>query len=432
MTFWICLATVFIEHLVQIIVMIVLLGCSAFFSGSETAFFHLSRKTVRQFSHSNLPLEQLVFKILNDPNRFLTALLFGNMTVNVLFFSISSTLLLNVSQTYGPFAATATGALCFFCLLLFGEMLPKSVAFVNTKRFCLIASPACYFLLSFLRPVLIVLDMLFVQTTIKLVVPSQQKNTISMKQLNILLDSSRRQGLINNDESQLLTEILKFSHLKVRHVMLPRVEMAACSLKRSPKDIQQILLEKRISKIPVYTTDVDHIVGMIQLRDILLDPEKTAESMMHPVFFVPEQKTVESLLDFFKQSHTDHAVVVDEYGGVAGFVDIDNITEQLLGPMEDSFEGEPIEQIGPFQYRLHANLSISDWGDAFGVEITEGRLTTIGGFVTALLEKIPQPGDSVTFGKMRFTVENAHNNRIHTILLSVEPLVNLDQEPNAQ
>jgi CBS domain containing-hemolysin-like protein len=426
------LATVFIEHLVQIIVMIVLLGCSAFFSGSETAFFHLSRKTVRQFSRSHLPLEQLVFKILNDPSRFLTALLFGNMTVNVLFFSISSTLLLNVSQTYGPFAATATGALCFFCLLLFGEMLPKSVAFVNTKRFCLIASPACYFLLWFLRPVLIVLDMLFVQTTIKLVVPSQQKNTISMNQLNILLDSSRRQGLINNDESQLLTEILKFSHLKVRHVMLPRVEMTACSLKRSPKDIQQILLEKRISKIPVYTTDVDHIVGMIDLRDILLDPEKTAESMMHPVFFVPEQKTVESLLDFFKQSHTDHAVVVDEYGGVAGFVDTDNITEQLLGPMEESFQGEPIEQIGPFQYRLHANLSISDWGDAFGVEITEGRLATIGGFVTALLEKIPQPGDSVTFGKMRFTVENALNNRIHTILLSVEPLVNLDQEPNAQ
>jgi CBS domain containing-hemolysin-like protein len=426
------LATVLIEHFVQITVMIVLLGCSAFFSGSETAFFHLSRKTVRQFSHSNLRLEQLVFKILKDPNRFLTALLFGNMTVNVLFFSISSTLLLNVSNAYGPLAATAFGAACFFCLLFFGEMFPKSVAFVNTKWFCLIASPACYFLLSFLRPVLIVLDTLFVQTTIKLVVPSQQKNTISIKQLNLLLDSSRRQGLINNDESQLLTEILKFSHLKVRHVMLPRVKMAACSLKRSPKEIQRMLLEKRISKIPVYTTDVDHVAGMIHLRDILLDPEKTAESMMRPVFFVPEQKTVESLLDFFKQSHTDHAVVVDEYGGVAGFVDIDNITEQLLGPMEESFHGDPIEQIGPFQYRLHANLSISDWGDAFGVEITEGRLTTIGGFVTALLEKIPQPGDSVAFGKMRFTVENVHNNRIHTILLSVEPLMDAKEELKPQ
>jgi putative hemolysin len=432
MTFWTFLATVFIEQLFQIILMILLLCCSAFFSGSETAFFHLSRKTVRQFSRSNLRLEQLVFKILQDPNRFLTALLFGNMTVNVLFFSISSTVLFRVSQAYGPIAAAASGAVCFFCLLLFGEMLPKSVAFVNTKRFCLIASPACYFLLSFLRPLLKTLDVLFVRTTIQLFAPSHQKNTISMKQLSVLLDSSRRQGLIDNDESQLLTEILKFAYLKVRHVMLPRVEMTACSLKRSPKEIQQIMVQKRISKIPVYTSGIDHVVGMIHLRDIILNSDRTAESMMHNVCFVPEQKTVESLIDFFKQTHTDHAVVVDEYGGVAGFVDMDNITEQLLGPMEETYQGEPIEQIGPFQYRLHANLPISDWQDAFEIEIAEGRLTTIGGFVTALLEKIPQKGDSVAFGKMRFTVENAHNNRIHTILLSVEPLVNLREEPEAQ
>lgn len=432
MTFWTFLAAVSIEHLFQVLLLILLVACSAFFSGSETAFFHLSRKTVRLFSHSELRLEQLVARILEDPNRFLTALLFGNMAVNVLFFSISSTLLYRVSQTHGPIAAMVSGAACFFALLLFGEMLPKSVAFVNTKRFCLIASPVCYFLLSFLRPVLKVLDVLFVQTTIQLVVPSQKKNTISMKQLGALLDSSRRQGLINNDESQLLTEILKFSHLKVRHVMLPRVEMAACPLKRSPQEIQQIMLRKRINKIPVYASDIDHIIGMIHLRDIILNPDRTAESIMHNVYFVPEQKTVESLIDFFKQTHTDHAVVVDEYGGVAGFVDMDNITEQLLGPIEETYLGEPIEQIGPFQYRLHANLSISDWGDAFNVEITEGRLTTIGGFVTALLEKIPQQGDSVAFGKMRFTVENVHNNRIHTILLSVEPLIDAKEELTPQ
>lgn len=426
------LANVFFEHLFQIVLMVLLLCCSGFFSGAETAFFHLSRKTIRQFSQSSLRLEQLVFRVLQDPNRFLTALLFGNMMVNVLFFSISSTLLLTISRTYGAFAATASGIVCFSSLLLFGEMLPKSIAFVNTKRFCLIASPVCYFLLAFLRPVLIVLDVIFVRSTIKLVVPAHPDTTISMKQLNILLDSSKRQGLINNDESQLLTEILKFSHLKVRHVMLPRVAMTACSLKRSPKEIQHMMLKKRISKIPVYTSDIDHIVGMIHLCDLLQNTDKTPVSLMHRAIFVPEQKTVESLLDFFKQTHTDHAVVVDEYGGVAGFVDMDNITEQLLGPMEESFQGDPIEQIGPFQYRLHANLSISDWGDAFGMEITEGRLTTIGGFVTALLEKIPQSGDSVTFGKMRFTVEDAYHNRIHTIVLSVEPLVNLDQESHRE
>ena len=431
MIFRTILATVSVEYLFQILSMILLLCCSAFFSGSETAFFHLSRKTVRQFSCSDLRLEQLVAKILKDPNRFLTALLFGNMAVNILFFSISSTLLFKVSRAYGPVAATVSGAGCFFALLMFGEMLPKSIAFVNTKRFCLIASPVCYFLLSFLRPVLKAIDILFVRTAIHLLAPLHHKNIISMKQLSVLLDSSRRQGLIDNDESQLLTEILKFSHLKVRHVMDPRVEMTACPLTYSPREIQQIMLQKRVSSIPVYTSDIDHIVGMVHLRDMILNPDRTVESLMQDVHFVPEQKTVESLIDFFKQSRTDHAVVVDEYGGVAGFVDIDSITEQLLGPMEEVCPGEPIEQIGPFQYRLHADLSISDWGDAFDIEITEGRLTTIGGFVTALLEKIPQQGDTVVFGNMRFTVEDVRNNRVHTIVLSVEPMVNLGDEGQA-
>jgi len=271
--------------------------------------------------------------------------------------------------------------------------------------------------------------MLFVQTTIRLFVGSRHKSTVSVNQLSILLDSSRQQGLINNDENQLLVEILKFAHLKVRHVMLPRVEMPACSLDCSAQQIQQVMLQHRINKIPVYTSDIDHVVGVVHLHDLILAPDRPVRSMVHTVHFVPEQKTVESLIDFFKLTCSDFAVVVDEYGGVAGLVELEDITERLLGPMEDDLQNEPIEQIGPLQYRLHANLSISDWGQAFGTEVAEGRLTTIGGFVTALLEKIPRQGDSVVFGNMRFTVEKVQNNRIYTILLSLEPLVHSGKEP---
>ena len=416
------LATVLTEHFFRLVIMVVLLGCSAFFSGSETAFFHLSRRTVRQFAHSTVRLEQLVSKILYDPNRFLTALLFGNMAVNVLFFSVSSTLMVNLSKTYGGIAATIAGIITFFSLLLFGEMLPKSIAFMNAKRFCLLASPACYLLLTVLRPLLKIIDVLVVQSTIRLFVHPHPTRSISLNQLGILLDSSRREGLINNEENQLLTEILKFAHLKVRHVMLPRVQMPACAVSQPVRTIRQQMLDHKISKISVYTSDIDHVVGVIYLRDVIDETERSAAAFVRKVHFVPEQKSVESLIEFFRQSRTDYAVVVDEYGGVAGYVDLEDIAEQLLGPMEEDVHNEPIEQIGPMQYRLHANLSIADWGDAFGIEIAEGRLTTIGGFVTALLEKIPRPEDSVTFGNMRFTVENVTHNRIHTIVLTVEPL----------
>lgn len=422
------LATVLFEHIFRILLLVVLLCCSGFFSGSETAFFHLSRKTARQFSQSKVRLEQLISKVLLDPNRFLTALLFGNMAVNVLYFAVSSTLLIQLSQQHGHVFAAVAGICSFMGVLLFGEMLPKSIAYAHPKRFCLFASPGCYFFLSILRPLLMVIDLLVIDPAIRLFVPPQHSGTISQKQLGVLLDSSRKQGLINNDESQLLTEILRLSHLKVRHVMMPRVEMPACSIDCSTDRMRDIMLEKRISKIPVYTEGVDRIVGMIHLRDLVLNPQSQPASRVHQVHFVPEQKTIESLIEFFRETRTDHAIVVDEYGGVAGFVDLEDITEQLLGPMEESVSNEPIEQIGPLQYRLHANLSISDWVDAFGIEIDEGRVTTIGGFITALLEKIPRQGDSVVFGNMRLMAEEVRNNRIITILLSLEPLVNTGPE----
>jgi putative hemolysin len=421
-------AAVFLDHLFRILLLIALICCSGFFSGSETAFFHLSRKTVRQFSRSKVRLEKLVFRILQDPNRFLTALLFGNMAVNVLFFAVSSTLLISLSQQYGHVYATVSGISCFMGILLFGEMLPKSIAYANAKRFSLLASPACFFMLTVLRPLLRIIDLLVVQSTIRLFVHPQNIRSISKKQLNALMDSSRRQGLINNDESQLLTEILKFSHLKVRHVMLPRVEMPACPIDYSAEQMRDIMLEKKISKIPVYTQGIDRVVGMIHLRDLVLDPDRPPDTMLHQVHFVPEQKTIESLIEFFRQSSTEDAIVVDEYGGVAGFVDLEDITERLLGPMEESISEKPIEQVGPLQYRLHANLSISDWVDAFGIDIDEGRVTTIGGFMTALLEKIPRQGDSVVFGNMRFSAEKVLNNRIQTILLSVEPFIDSNEE----
>lgn len=415
------------DYSLQIAGMAILLACSAFFSGSETAFFQLSRKTVRQFSHSALAIERLVARILRDPNRFLTALLFGNMMVNVLFFAGSSILLLKISQRHGSAAGTATGIACFVLLVLFGEMLPKSLAYTNTRRFCLWASPACYIILKVLEPILKMLDWFVVQPTLHLLVRWRKTTAISMKQLKMLLETSRRQGLISNDENQLLAEILKFSFLKVRHVMLPRVEMAACPVNWPASSAKREMIQRRINKIPVYTSGIDHIIGIVHLRDIFLNPDRSLASMARIVHFIPEQKTVESLLGFFKQMCTEHAVVVDEYGGVAGFVELEDVMEQLLGPIEETPDQNPVEAIGPMRYRLLANLSIHEWADAFGIDLAEGRLTTIGGFATALLGKIPKPGDEIRFKNMKFTVETVKNNRIRTIILSLESILNTEQ-----
>ncbi|MCD6176143.1 MAG: HlyC/CorC family transporter [Planctomycetes bacterium] len=407
-----------------IILMVVLLGCSAFFSGSETAFFHLSQRTIRQFDKSKKKLERLTAITLSNPSRFLTAMLFGNMLVNVLYFAITSTFSFQFVRSAGPAAGMLTATGGFVLLLLFGEMLPKSLAYTNARQFCLCAAPACYLFLKILGPLLFAIDLLIVQPVIRLFVRPQRDAGVSTNQLKTLLDSSRRQGLISSDENQLLAEILKFSFLKVRHVMQPRVEMPSCSIRTSVNSATKEMLEKNLVKMPVYTESVDSVVGFIHLKDLFLNPKRPLSTMVRHAQFVPEQKSVESLIDFFRQTKTDAAMVVDEYGGVAGWVEQEDIMEQLLGPLENASEADPIEQIGPMKYRLRANLPIHEWMEAFGIDIKEERQVTIGGFVIALLGKIPKEGDEVVFQNIKFTVERTRQNRIQAIILSLGSLDN--------
>lgn len=416
------LAANLLSHLGQIFLLMLLLGCSAFFSGSETAFFLLSRRQIRRYSHSTVRLERLIALILSDPNRFLTALLLGNMAVNVLFFAVSSMLALQIGQSAGPLAGTVLAAVFFILLLVAGEMLPKSLAYSNSKRFCLFASPACYLLVRGLGPILKMMDVVILRPALRLFVRPGPSAGVSVSQLRTLLESSRQRGLITNDENQLLGEILKFSFLKVRHVMQPRVEMPSCPINTPVEKIKQEMLQNHQVKMSVYKKDIDSVVGIVHLRDLFLNPDRPAASLVQKVDFVPEQKTVESLIEFFKLNRTDIAVAVDEYGGVAGWVQLEDIIEQLLGPIEEMTEREPIEQIGPLRYRLLADLSIFDWGEAFGIDVEEQRLTTIGGFVLALLGKIPQQGDEAVFKNMKFTVERVEHNRIRSVVLSLEPI----------
>ena len=198
------MAAVFFHYLWQLSAMAALLLASAFCSGSETAFFHLSRRQVRQFAASKASLERLIASLLDDPNRFLTALLFGNMTVNVLYFAISSMLSIQVGRSAGLAAGTGVAFTCFLALLLAGEMLPKSLAYANTQRFCRFASPACFVLLRILSPLLGFLDHFIVQPAVRLLVhPSARSTPISSSQLKLLLERTRREGLIGDDENLL-------------------------------------------------------------------------------------------------------------------------------------------------------------------------------------------------------------------------------------
>ncbi len=411
------------ENIGQITLMLLLLICSAFFSGSETAFFNLSHRQVNQLRKSKHKISNLAANLLNNPKKLLSCLLFGNMTVNVLFYAFASVFTIKMEQQVGISAAAVIACLAFAILVLFGEILPKSMAFANSKAVSVATALPLFLCVKISTPIQSLIKFLVVEPALRiLLVPAKQTQPISADEFKSLIEQIRRRGLITANENKLMGEIIELGFLKVRHVMRPRVDIVACEVTDSARSICQTMQENHLTKVPLYVKAIDNIIGLIYFRHLLLQPDMSPEKLVQPVNFVPEQKSVESLLEFFRKTHTDTAIAVDEYGGIAGSVCLEDIVKELLGPIEGADGIEPIELIGPLKYRLAGNLSIHDWSDTFGIDPAQSRLSTIAGLVIALLGKIPKTGDEVCLKNLKFTVEKVRKHRIETIILTMEQI----------
>jgi putative hemolysin len=411
------------QNIGHIILMLLLLAGSAFFSGAETAFFNLSRRQAELLRKSKHKLQNLTARLLTKPKQLLGCLLFGNMTVNVLFYAAASVLTVRFEQQVGGGAAAITACLTFCLLVLFGEILPKSLAYANSKSLSVAAALPAFLCLRTFAPIIFVFRFLIVEPALRLLLgPVKAAKPVTAAEFKSLIEQVRKRGLITTGENKLLNEIIELGFLKVRDCLRPRVDMIACSVTESPRKACEMMLKNQLTKLPVYVRKIDNIVGLVYLRHLLLRPDTSLDKLVQQVHFVPEQKTVESLLEFFRSSHTDTAVVVDEYGGIAGSVRLEDIAEELLGPIEITGGIEPIERIGPFEYRLAGNLAIHDWAQSFGIDPAETKVYTVGGMVTAALGRIPKSGDVAYLKNLKFTVERVRKRRIETLVLTLESI----------
>ncbi len=411
-----------LHHLVPIVAMAVLVIFSGFFSGVETAFFNLTRRQCNDLKKSPHRLHQLAAQVLSKPGKLLSCLLFGNMMANVMYFAIFSLLLLRVQKDAGMVWATVAAGVGFLMIILFGEIFPKTISMANSKGICLAAVVPVFVFIQILSPLVFVFRFLIAEPALRLILgPEQQSKEFSTGEFKSLIESVRQSGLITDDENRLLTEIVEIGFLKVRHVMKPRVDMNTCDIRASVDHARQLMMDHNLTKLPVYRGNIDNIVAMVHLRSLYLEPQKPLRAHARPVHFVPEQKTVESLLEFFRRAHIDTAIVVDEYGGIAGTVQLEDVAEEVFGPLEAAKQIDPIEQIGPFQYRLSGNLAIHDWVDAFGIDLEETKIATIAGLVTAALGKVPKSGDVARLKNLSFTIEKVRQRRIETVILKLEP-----------
>ena len=402
--------------------MLLLVAGSGFFSGAETAFFNLSGKQIAEMAGSKHKNRTLAANLLKRPKRLLTTLLMGNMAVNILYFAISSTMAVRLSD-YSHAAAVAIAVLAFALLVMFGEMLPKSFSYSNSVRVSIIAAVPTVVCVYIFTPFRVVLNKFVVSGILRLFRPESKKpRPLSAHQFKVLIESSRQKGLISSDENQFLSAVIDMSILKVRHIMRPRVDMLLCrSDKRVSKDDVFNNSHGR-RDVFLYEGEIDNIVSIVTARKILLSGDAELKDIAEQVRFVPEQKSVESLLESFLEESYKTAVVVDEYGQTAGAVYLDDIVDYVIGSETGDIQGEHVEQIGPMEYRLAGNTSIHQWAENFGLDHRDLRFSTVAGLTGALLGKVAKAGDSACLQNVKFTVEKVNKHRIESIILLFEPV----------
>ena len=392
-----------------------LLLLSGSFSSSETALFSLSLE-------QRLHAPKHVARLLLRPSDTLVTILLGNLVVNVLFFAFATRVEFPVFDELGLGVLASLPALVV--LLVIGEILPKTLALrapMGVARATAMPIEGLVWVLAPARRRIQKLADFVLRHTSP---DTHGESELTPQILEELLARSAQAGLLEEDELDMISEIVELDGIRVREIMVPRVDMHFIEEgEKDPASVVQAALGDHQAWLPVVRGGPDEVVGCVRARDLLLHPGRSVPELVMPVKFVPEVATALSLLLEFQRDRAAEAVVVDEWGGTAGIVTIENVFEEIVGELrvEGEARSKPVVPLGEGRYRVAGSLSVRDWNERFGHQIVPKEFETVGGMVTALLGRIPRRGDSVRLGNLRCEVYEVRGRRVQSVDLSVVP-----------
>lgn len=396
--------------------------CSAAFSGSETALFGLRAHERHDLAGQSDAVSRAATTLLANPRMLLITLLLGNMTVNVVYFVVSSVLLLRIDpSTSSPAVGLAASVVLLAVIILFGEVMPKLVAARHSRMWVRLAAVPLLGLHGFLAPLRLPLSRFVIEPLIRLGVSPGRLLAISHDELDSLLEISRDADVIDRDEYELLSDIVRLSRQTTRDIMTPRVRMGAFPLDIGRAQLLEAVRQSRLPRVPIYDGSLDMIVGVLNLRRFMLDQSLTVRKAMDPPTFVPELATLDRLLDHFRTTQTRLAMVVDEFGQTTGLVTLDDVMSELYGrAAEHAADQHLVMLIGIGRWLIDGDLNIHDFADAFMIDLESPRVSTVAGLVSHELERVPKVGDSVVVGAYRLMVRSVRRSR--AVSLEVEAI----------
>ena len=421
------------QEVVELIVLIACFFLAALASGTETALTSVGRLRVRFLAEQGSQAAAILQRLRADPNRFLSTVLFTN-TLALIVASTATALITDsilgragVPDAWRLWITLLVSLVLSVVLLIVAEVTPKTLAIANAERWALAAAVPVDRIATFLSPVLWLVTLVSRGITGG---RAARAPYLTEEELLTVLHVSEEQGVIEEQEHQMIHGIIEIGDKTVREIIIPRTDIVAVPHDAQLRDIVKLFKEHRHTRLPVYDDNIDHVIGLIHTKDLLLfytlssSQKFDMDKVLRPIGFVPEQKKVDELLNEMRVKKQHMMIVVDEYGGTAGLVTLEDLLEEIVGEIRDEYdtaEQDELQVLNDHEARVDATFPLEELNERLHLGIEEsGDYDSVGGYVHAMLGKIAEEGDSFQAGRAKWIVEKVKGRRIEWVKLVSE------------
>ncbi len=429
--------------IIGLITIIILIILSAFFSSAETALTTANKHRLRSLAEEGNKRAAQVLRLVEDPAKMLSAILIGNNIVNLSASSLATTLTADILSELGfnnlisMAGGISTGVLTIV-VLVFGEISPKTLATVYSEKLALLYIPIISALTTILTPIIFLINQIS-NLILKLFISDTARNNATMteRELRTIVDVSREDGVIENEEHEIINNVFDFGSSLAKDIMQPRVDMVFASVDSSYDELVDIFLKDQYSRLPIYEDSRDNVIGILYLKDLFFyrvqnqTKEFNIKDVLREPFFTYEHQKTSVLMKIMREKAVSFAIVLDEYGSTAGLITIEDLLEEIVGDVRDEFDADELESIkciGPNTYEVDGTLKIDDLNDAIGTSIESEDYTSIGGHMIELLDHLPVKNDAAIEGNILYKVLSIHKNRVGRLFIQINDIEETQSE----
>lgn len=405
--------------LFKFLIIIILLGLSAFFSSAETALTTVSRLRIMTLADEGNSSAAILLKIIDNKEKMLSAVLIGNNIVNI---SVSSFTTVLATDLFGNYAVSVATGVLTILVLIFGEITPKTFATLYNEKLALKYAKIIYGIMWLLTPVIFFINKLsFLVMLLFKIDKSAKKSTYTENELKTIVNVSHEEGVIEAGEREMLQNIFEFGDRQAKDIMIPRPDVCMTDVNSTYEEIMDIFRANRYTRIPIYEDSTDNVIGIINIKDLLLYRHGESFSIrnyLRQPYFTYEYKNLSDLLLEMKKVSVNITIVLDEYGAASGLLTLEDLVEEIVGDIRDEYdydEEDELQEINANEYIAEAQMNLDDFNSILGTKLTSVEYDTLGGFIIEHLDRIARSGDIVETPELTLIVDSIDKNRIEKV-----------------